>query len=325
MGKNNSIIKQWLSDKERFASFVNGSLFGGTPVFHADTLKSADGQQNLVLKNVQGQDIVLERYRDITMTAHDNTRIVIIACENQEKIHYAMPVRNMLYDALSYVEQINSIRQQRKAKHQLKGGAEFLSGLKAEDLLVPTLTLVFYYGEARWDGHTDLYGLLGIDREEYKLLRKYIPNYTINLIDPREIDNLECFNTDLQMIFGMLQYRKQKSELRKFVKEHATFFSDIDIETSDAVKVFLGSEKLFQNTTPNETGGMNMCQALDELYQDGIDLGIERGIEQGMHAKLLELINKKREKGMTPREIADVLEEPVEVIENAIASAAQSQ
>ena len=31
-------------------------------------------------------------------------RLIVLACENQDEIHYAIPVRNMLYDALNYVE-----------------------------------------------------------------------------------------------------------------------------------------------------------------------------------------------------------------------------
>ena len=61
----------------------------------------------------------------------------------------------------------------------------FLSGLKKTDLLYPVITVIFYYGEDEWDGQKDLHGLLGIDREEYKLLKRYVPNYRINLIDPR--------------------------------------------------------------------------------------------------------------------------------------------
>lgn len=243
MGKSNVVIRQWLSNKERFASFVNGALFQGMQIFHADKLRQDDGQQGVVLKNAEGKSIAVERYRDITMTAQDETKIIILACENQEEIHYAMPVRNMLYDALSYMDQIREIRQQRKSEKQLQGNAEFLSGLKKADMLYPVITIVFYYGEESWDGQKDLHGLLGIEREEYKMLRKFIPNYGINLIDPKEMEDLKCFRKDLQMVFGMLQYRKDKTDLINYVKSNEDFFANVDIETGNAVKVLLGSEK----------------------------------------------------------------------------------
>lgn len=33
--------------------------------------------------------------------------LAILAVENQERIHYAMPVRTMIYDGLSYAGQIS--------------------------------------------------------------------------------------------------------------------------------------------------------------------------------------------------------------------------
>ena len=49
-----------------------------------------------------------------------------------------------------------------------------------------------------------------------------------------------------------------------------------------------------------------MCKALQDLY----DEGVERGIKQ----KLFEWVKKKLAKGKNVAEIADELEEPLEVI-----------
>lgn len=71
---------------------------------------------------------------------------MLLACENQENVHYAMPVRNMLYDSLSYVEQIRqSWKHLESSEKQKVTGAEFLSQFRKEDRLVPVITLVFYY------------------------------------------------------------------------------------------------------------------------------------------------------------------------------------
>ena len=59
--------------------------------------------------------------------------LVLLACENQEKVHYAMTVRNMLYDSLSYVGQIQqkwNMNQSKKEKSRdvkKMSGAEYLS------------------------------------------------------------------------------------------------------------------------------------------------------------------------------------------------------
>lgn len=302
MGKSNVYMKQWLSDKERFTDFVNGSLFQGRKVFSAESLQKEDTEQGLVIRKPDGEEITVQRYRDICMTAKDGTRVVILACENQEEIHYGMLVRGMLYDALSYVDQINEIRKGRRKNRELKNSAEFLSGLKQSDLLYPVVTLVFYYGEKEWDGKQDLHSLFGIEREEYKMLKKYVPNYSINLIDPRKFGDLTCFQTDLQMVFGMLKYRKSKEGLLRYVQENRAYFSRIDEESYNALRVLLGSEQSLK-AAEEQTGGIDMCKALDDLYQDGMKKGVEKG-----EAKIVAMIRKKLGKGMNVSEIADDLE-----------------
>lgn len=74
--------------------------------------------------------------------------------------------------------------------------------------------------------------------------KAYVPNYRLNIINPAEIEDLSDLEESLQMVFGMLKYRK-------------------DIK----------SEK--------ENGGMDMCKALEDLRQEGIDIGVERGMKLG--------------------------------------------
>jgi len=54
---------------------------------------------------------------------------------------------------------------------------------------------------------------------------------------------------------------------------------------------FLQSKMLLDKmvTRAEEEEGVNMCKALDDLYKDGI----EQGIEQGENKKLLQQVQKK--------------------------------
>ena len=235
MGNNDIFMKRWLSDKKRFADLINGSLFQGEQVFSAQHLSSENGEQSIVLQELDGTKIAVRRFRDIIMSSDDGTRIVVLACENQQDINYAMPVRGMLYDALSYTEQVSCIKKTRKENKELRGSAEFLSGLKKEDRLVPVLTVIFYYGDAEYDGQIDLHGLLGIDRKEYGLLKRYVPNYRINLIDPKKFQDVKCFQTDLQIIFGMLKYKSNKNDLKRYVLENKNYFRKLDVDSYNAV------------------------------------------------------------------------------------------
>lgn len=130
--------------------------------------------------------------------------------------------------------------------------------------------------------------MLGIERAEYDILKKYVPNYYINLIEPERIEDLSCFDMDLQIIFGMLKYRKDKKGLSEYIQKNREFFSKVDEETFQALKTMLGSNKRLQmveaETAKGDGGGFDMCQALEELYQDGVNEGMERGIEQGIKA-----------------------------------------
>ena len=129
-----------------------------------------------------------------------------------------MPVRGMLYDELSYVDQVNQIKKVRREK-------------------------------------------------------KYVPNYRINLIDPNRLENTKCFQTDLQIIFGMLKYRNSKTGLRNYMNSNREYFSSIDEDSYNAARVLLGTGSSLKGEK-QRSGGIDMCKALDDLYQDGVNEGI---------------------------------------------------
>jgi hypothetical protein len=116
------------------------------------------------------------------------------------------------------------------------------------------------------------------------LLEKYIPDYRLNLLDISDIKDVKIFKSDLQMIFGMLKYRQNKDELRKYIHNHRTYFENIDIETCQASEVLLGANDEFRKaleTNMKAGGEVNMCKALDDIVRDGELRGLEQGIEQG--------------------------------------------
>lgn len=89
---------------------------------------------------------------------------------------------------------------------------------------------------------------------------------------------MKCFQTDLQIIFGMLQYRKSKEGLRNYIQSNRGYFSNIDEDSYNAARVLLGSESSLREVT-EKSGGIDLCKALDDLYQDGVNEGIEQGIQ----------------------------------------------
>lgn len=124
-------------------------------------------------------------------------------------------------------------------------------------------------------------------------LRKYICNYHINLIDINKPTDINRFKTDLQQIFGMLQCRKNKERMKDYFHENKAYFQNIDINTCTAFAEMLHSQELKRHiiTLANGKETVDMCQALDELYQDGVNFGISQGISLGLQ-KLIETIQE---------------------------------
>ncbi len=245
----------------------------------------------------------------------DNERfadLAVLACEAQNEIHYAMPVRNMTQDGISYTEQIRLLWQQRK-KERGNGrqtrkltGAEYLSRFGKDDRIFPIITLVFYYDVKKWDGAVDLYDMFRINEElkDEKILEKYIPNYRINLIDAGNMEHLEQFHTDLQQVFGMLKCRGEKEKLQEYIQENRNYFENVDVETYQAVRVFLQSETMLKEIPVMEKEEkINMCQAMEEWYADAVREGMAKGIKDGRRQEKNAIIVKMLEGGMTVKEI----------------------
>lgn len=158
VGKVDVSIKQWLKNKERFADLFNGVIFDGRRVVLASDLTEIDSESNVIITDKNGKDKAIQRYRDILMKWKSGISLAVLAIEAQEKIHYAMPVRSMLYDSLSYTEQMRDMwNKLDKADKTSMNSNEFFSRFRKSDKFNPVITLVFYHGNDEWDGATELY------------------------------------------------------------------------------------------------------------------------------------------------------------------------
>ena len=284
MGKGNAAVREWMSNPVRFSDLYNGIVFRGKQVVLPEELESAEGETDILLEDKEQKVQEIHRYRDIVMRWKKGALLVLLACENQEKVHYAMAVRNMLYDSLSYVGQIQQLWKEReKEEKQKMTTSEYLSKWKKDDRLVPVITLVFYYDTEQWDGSTDLHGMLQWGEGNQELLREYVPNYRINLVDAGNLEHLERFQSDLQEILGMLKCRGNKKELLDYMNKRESYFRNVDEETYQVMREFLHSEKMLKENVERIEGKetVDMCKALDELYNDGIEQGIECGMIRG--------------------------------------------
>lgn len=274
MGKGNAAVKQWLGNKNRYADLFNGIVFEGKKVVLPEELEPIESESDILITDKNENTKELQRHRDLIMRWKKGAFLVVLGCENQAKVHYAMPVRNMLYDGLSYTEQIKKLREQhRKNENGKMTDSEFLSGFCKSDKIYPVITIVFYYGKEPWDAGKSLYEMFPeeILESQFQVLEKYVPNYRINLVEAGNVERCELFRTDLQEIFGMLKYRKDKKELMNYLKENEYYFKNVDEDTYHVIGEFLHSDKTLKREVGRQVGeeDIDMCEALEELYNDG--------------------------------------------------------
>ena len=100
-----------MRNPEKFADFFNGFIYDGQEVINWKDLQEVDPTSliNIPLVNSK-KSLTVQKIRDIIKSAivmKDGEKyFVLLGIENQSDVHYAMPVRTMLYNALTYAEQV---------------------------------------------------------------------------------------------------------------------------------------------------------------------------------------------------------------------------
>ena len=319
MGKPDVAIKNWLRNKVRFADLFNGVLFEGEQMIKPEELIEVNSESDIIIESEKGKKIQ-QKYRDVVMRWKGVT-LVMLALESQHKVNYAMPVRNMLYDSLSYSEQIRSIWNELDDKEKKSLSTEELfSTFRREDKLHPVVTIVFYFGDKiRWDGPLTLHSMFDdmiCDERIKRIIEKCVPNYHINLFDVSNIPDISRFKSDLHIILGMLEYKKDKDKLYEYTLTYKDYFSYVDNDTRYAAEVLLDADNILQKFLDDNSdkGGTNMCEAIQGIHQDGIEKGKIEGKIEGKALANISLICRKVQKGKTIEVIADDLEDTVENI-----------
>ncbi len=292
MRSKNAVSKSYLSDGQRFAQVCNNQLFGGRKIIRPDKLRELDPGEP-VLKGTRASELeVLEKYRDVLRIYDDQMIFLILGIENQNEVHYAMPLRQMLYDVLKYENQRVRMERDHREKKDLQG-AEYLSGMAREDRLMPVITLTVYWGKEAWNGAKSLCEMLDIPPvlSQYKDI---INDYRMNLLEVCSMDNLEAYSGELKALFGFVRYQRDKTALTRFVDENREIFQALTPETARAISVlgnFRGLENYLENRKDDEEV-FDMCEAVQEMILDGKT--------EGKAESVLELLE---EVGEVPEEV----------------------
>ena len=319
MSDRDSVTKEYMQDSAVFADAFNFLIYGGEQVIKPEQLRPLDTASVALPYIGGGRPEPVQRYRDVlkSVTAMEDGRAayLLLGIENQSQLHYAMPVRNMLYDAMQYVTQAEETARSHRTEDKMpETRAEFLSGFYKTDRLIPVITLTLYFGADRWTAPRDLHGMLTADEK----ILEFVDNYHLHLIAPADIadEDFARFHTELSLALKYVKYSKDKNRLVQIVSEDDAYRS-VSRRTADMVNIVTNSNLRY----PEGKGDVDMCEAIEGIRNDGrlegITEGIQKGIEKGMLRTLFELVRKKlltvdqaaEEAKMTVREFEKKTEE----------------
>ena len=277
MGKKENPLLDYYSQNKRFAQLLNGWLFQGEPHWKAGDLRDADRRQDG--KSRKGR-AYRHKYRDLYKELDDAMVHLFIGAELQEHVDYAMPLRIMDSDVLSYLHQKKSLsKKQTDNADKIMTSDEYLSHFSKASRLQPVITLVLYCGEKEWDGARRLHELLDLDKLPDSI-KPYVADYPIHILDVCHTpdERLRQFPPDICFLLMCIKYAKDKEAFSRL--RELTGTAVVSADTCETIAEYLGEPELLERGAETE-GGRNMCKAIRDLVEDGRNEGRLEGRKEG--------------------------------------------
>ncbi len=284
MGRIDAETKAFMSDPFRFADVFNYLIYGGQQVIKPEDLKPLDATE-IAIPYGNNARVPEQKYRDVlklvSIMQDGKAVYVVLGGENQSKVNYAMPVKDMVYDALHYAKQVEAAKKSYGPGDGLTE-EEFLSGFRKDDRLMPVITLVIYFGSDAWDGPMCIHDML--NTADRRLLR-FVPDYRINLIAPALVpdEDFVKFTSDFREVFEFIKYSRDKEKLTRLTRENGRF-SQMNPET--AALINLATDARLKLTV--KEGKVDMCLAIREMRDESMAAGRREGILEGKREGILE-------------------------------------
>ena len=138
MGSIDTESKKYMSDNAHFADAFNYLIYDGRSVIDPAALHPLDSTEIVIPYGNEARE-PNQKYRDILkvwqIMTDGEAIYAVLGEEIQTNIHYAMPVKDMLYDSMQYAKQVEeakkSYRDQNGKEQTIRlTGSEFLSGFR---------------------------------------------------------------------------------------------------------------------------------------------------------------------------------------------------
>ena len=199
-----------------------------------------------------------KRYRDIVRKASINGDYMIIGVEHQSSLDKNMIIRILNYDAQLYINQVESGKEVR-----------------------PVGSFVFYTGDKEWTYPKSLKESLKVSPE----MEDYINDWKLPVLELQKMDPQILKSKRLKEVVEISQsmlegdYEKLRTNRMISVENYkmASILTHTDIKEEDLPE---GDE-------------INMCKAMDQLFQRFENQGIEKGEAIGIEKTLKEQLKVK--------------------------------
>ncbi|MBQ9365554.1 MAG: hypothetical protein IJT82_07245 [Schwartzia sp.] len=293
MGAIDTEAKAYLSSPERVADAFNYLMYGGRDIIKPEELSPMDTTA-VALPYGNGKRQPLQKVRDVlklySAMKGSQAYYLILGIEIQNAVHLAMPVRNMLYDAMSYAQQVSDIAAAHRKAGDKLDGEEFLAGITKDDLLMPVITLVISLSSEKWDGATSLHDMLSV---KDKGVLSFVPDYKLNLITPADMTeaDFDKFRTELGIVLDCIKHKQDKDMNWMKSKEK---FTSVTRNTASFIKTVTG----FNISLEGEGDVVDMWNAwensINQARMDGEAIGENRGIQAGRNEGELNMMTAIR-------------------------------
>lgn len=273
-----TITKDYVKDTGIFADIFNYYIYDGRQMILPEQLTERDSTEMALPYGADGAAVPVQRFRDVqklyTAMTDGKTEYVLYGVENQSEIHYAMAVRNNLYDALEYAGQVEeaakSHRRERKQKkkegashgenRKMPGAGEFLSGFGKEDRLMPSITVTIFFSPEEWDGPKSLFDMMDVSDSD---LLASMDNYHVRLIAPAQMTDEEImkFQSSLREVLLFIKYSKNRENLSRVLKTNEKRFREVERRAVDVIEAITNSGMKYDESEE----AIDVCQAIQEM------------------------------------------------------------
>lgn len=235
---SDTTCKQLLRDEECFADLCNYAFFQGRQVIKPEELVSRENDLSTLIGNVD-DPTEIKRYRDVVRKASIHGDYVIIGVEHQSTFDKNMIFRILNYDATTYINQVESKKE-----------------------VYPVGSFVFYTGDEEWNLPETL---KSIPSE----MEPYINDWRLPVIDLKTMDARKLMNRRLRDVVEINQ--------SMFAGSYEGLRENRKIETESFMMAATFTRTNIRREDLPEGDEINMCKAMDQLFQRFENQGIEKG------------------------------------------------